>query len=292
MAGTLLLVELWKNFFVIYRMDTDQLLIDREMSHFRHISVFPNLEDITAETTAVLQENIVRGAYGSLEHYLSVHFCLLREDFVRPLREGISEVKAMARRNTKKRVQNVKVYQNVKIHNVKPVRSGILHSISFATSGFNHVSWRDSKRLNYGNLLCLSSDNFKEHVLFAVVEEREPKDLQQGFLVVRFVDENDSELTFQDEDEELSNILSSGTGTNKKTIDFDKTYTMVESGAFFEAYRFVLAKLKRINDLPLERYLIHCCTDMKPPAYLNEETRYNFGSVFPTLSIKILLKGI
>lgn len=51
------------------------------------------------------------------------------------------------------------------------------------------VLWENSKRLIYGSLLCLSCDNF-ETFLFATVSDRDPKQLQKGFIQVKFNDES------------------------------------------------------------------------------------------------------
>jgi len=54
------------------------------------MSIFPDITlDIHSTEKPFLRENIVRGEYEDAEHYLDVQFRLLREDFIRPLRNGI-----------------------------------------------------------------------------------------------------------------------------------------------------------------------------------------------------------
>lgn len=55
---------------------------------------------------------------------------------------------------------------------------GLTHMISFDVSRMKRVRWENSKRLNYGSLLCLSNDNF-ETFLLATVESREEQRLKQ-----------------------------------------------------------------------------------------------------------------
>jgi len=59
---------------------------------FRQMSIFPDIRsDIHATGEPFLRRNIVKGGYDDAEHYLDVQFRLLREDFIRPLRNGIHE---------------------------------------------------------------------------------------------------------------------------------------------------------------------------------------------------------
>ena len=66
---------------------------------------------------------VVSGGFANTDDYLDVQFRLLREDFVQPLREGIKEYQeAMFNMKTsRKRIQNVRIYQNVRI--VAPIAS-------------------------------------------------------------------------------------------------------------------------------------------------------------------------
>ncbi|XP_052131340.1 NFX1-type zinc finger-containing protein 1-like [Frankliniella occidentalis] len=74
-----------------------------------------------------LRRNVVVGPYNDVEHYLDVQFRLLREDFVRPLRDGIKEYEkklleaAAAPKKAKGhiRVNNVRIYEKVKVLGVK-----------------------------------------------------------------------------------------------------------------------------------------------------------------------------
>lgn len=57
------------------------------------------------------------GAFKDAHHYLDVHFRLLREDFLRPLRNGIRAVKDTDRNNI--RLNNMDVrYQSITVRNM------------------------------------------------------------------------------------------------------------------------------------------------------------------------------
>jgi hypothetical protein len=61
-------------------------------NNFRDISIYPSPEEVLSAKPSFLRPNIVDGPYLDVEHYLDVQFRLLREDFVRPLREGVQDI--------------------------------------------------------------------------------------------------------------------------------------------------------------------------------------------------------
>ena len=58
---------------------------------FRDIPVIPTVEEIVTNDDVFLRTNKTSGAYSDANHYLDVQFRLLREDFVQPLRNGVSD---------------------------------------------------------------------------------------------------------------------------------------------------------------------------------------------------------
>ena len=147
----------------------------KSSNSFRQLSVIPTHWDIIAsqidDEEPFLRKNKIKGPYYNEEHYLDVQFRLLREDFLRPLRDGIKQVMAMPSHSTDESLQDVRIYENVKI--LKPVctSSGVRYSVRFDISEFTRVQWENSKRLVFGSLLCLSKDNFRSFV-FATVADR------------------------------------------------------------------------------------------------------------------------
>jgi hypothetical protein len=59
---------------------------------FRQLSVIPTIQDVHPQGAVFLRRNKIDGKYDNAEHYLDVQFRLLREDFVRPLRDGIQQL--------------------------------------------------------------------------------------------------------------------------------------------------------------------------------------------------------
>jgi hypothetical protein len=60
---------------------------------FAQMNIVPKLEDIVCNQEPFLRKNITNGAYKNVDHYLDVQFRLLREDFLRPLRIGVMEIR-------------------------------------------------------------------------------------------------------------------------------------------------------------------------------------------------------
>ena len=77
---------------------------------------------------------------------------------------------------------------------------------------------RWNKRFIYGSLVCFSSDEFRDDLVFAVVKDRDETKIVKGIIGMKF--------------------------ENPDAVDYDAKYIMVESPAFFEAYRHVLEAIQ------------------------------------------------
>ena len=125
-----------------------------------------------------LRRNKTDGSYNDAEHYLDVQFRLLREDFVRPLREGIA--KLLERIGSAKigAFQDIRVYKDVRLLYPVCTTDGLRYRIKFDNTRLRNVRWENSKRLIFGSLMCLSKDKFESFV-FATIANRDAKELKQ-----------------------------------------------------------------------------------------------------------------
>ena len=125
-----------------------------------------------------LRRNKTDGSYNDAEHYLDVQFRLLREDFVRPLREGIA--KLLERIGSAKigALQDIRVYKDVRLLYPICTTDGLRYRIKFDNTRLRNVRWENSKRLIFGSLMCLSKDKFESFV-FATIANRDAKELKQ-----------------------------------------------------------------------------------------------------------------
>ena len=215
--------------------------------HLTELSVLPTTDEIHPYAVKpYLRPNITKGGYTDWEHYLDVQFRLMREDFVAPLRDGIKtfELKGAASKN----LSDVRIYEGVSVCNIVCLFTGIGFQIQFDVKKFKRVNWEHSKRLIFGSLLCFSRDNFQT-IYFAKVVKRDPKLLKDGLVTVQF------------EGERVEDVFQ---------IDPNERYVMVESTAYFEAYRHILEGIKRASELHLtdrlqifKKYLVDC--QVTPP---------------------------
>ncbi|KAK3091690.1 hypothetical protein FSP39_021898 [Pinctada imbricata] len=220
---------------------------------FRLLPILPAIKDLQFFERPFLRANKIDGGYDNLNHYLDVQFRLLREDYVRPLREGIADYRRQRAQGVlSKKIQDIRLYEKVQIIRPMCTHRGVLYMIQFDVSKFKGVRWESSRRLLFGSLLCLSFDDF-ETILFATVTNRDIKELSQGLVQVQF--EQDMDISTKD------------------------YYIMAETTAYFEAYRHVLEGLQETpDDMPLQRYIVECKTTQKPPKYLlNGIVTYDFS---------------
>ena len=59
------------------------------------------------------------------------------------------------------------------------------------------------------------------------------------------------------------------------------SFTLLETTSYFEAYRPILQALQNIKDdhLPLEKYLLHCDTNVTLPNYFQSKSQVDFRPI-------------
>lgn len=243
------------------RVDTYTLVQPRAEDHvesYRTMPIYPTYNEVHLDERPFLRPNIISGKYDSTAVYLDTHFRLLREDFVRPLREGILELlQSFEDQGLRKRkFDDIRIYFDTRI--ITPVCSstGIVYKVQFDTKPLKFVRWQNSKRLLYGSLVCMSKDNF-ETFLFATVSNREQEDLCRGIVQLSFNEQSQQLLT---------------------DVQPSDSFLMVETTAYFEAYRHVLEGLQEVQeeDVPFQRNIVECDSDVREPRYLLMGGRYDF----------------
>ncbi|TKS70677.1 Zinc finger-containing protein 1 [Collichthys lucidus] len=239
---------------------------EEEQQDFRTIPIYPTPEEFHHDYRPFLRPNLITQRYTNTHLYLDTHFRLLREDFVRPLREGVQQLlwnqMDMGRTDNplkKKRFDDIRIYFDTQLVAPKCTHTGLAYLVQFDIQPLKFVRWQNSKRLIYGSLVCLSCDNF-ESFLFATVSDRDPKYLQKGQVQITFTEESRFKLA---------------------RIEKNQLFMMIETTAYFEAYRYVLDGLQeqQEDELPFQRYIVECNTDVQPPAYLQRRDTYDLSSV-------------
>ena len=226
--------------------------------NFREVSVIPEGADLLCSRPFV-RENLTDRKFKDLDHYLDVQFRLLREDFVMPLRDGIKQLRkesnplepsSASSSTTTRRANDVSVYHDVTVLHPVCSSKGRVYRVRFNRSHptVKNVKWERSKRLKFGSLVCLSLDEFNSFV-FATVENRDADGLSVGELEVRFENVETAEIN--------------------RFVQGKERFVMIESPAYFVAYRHVLEALKEIkaDEFPFQRHIVECCPDVGPPEY-------------------------
>ena len=219
---------------------------------FRELPLLPETAEIKGHVQPFLRKNKVDGEYDDADHYLDTQFRLLREDCISPLRDGITEyINIITSKHPTVRRQrgSLRIYDSVKVFTHDVGTNGFCFKVRVGfSSHMRGINWKVSKRLIFGSLLCFSSDNF-ETMYFATVVNKD--DMLKGILVVQFCN------------------------TELATMDLlGKEFKMVESPAYYEAYIHVLRSLQSIvnTELPFERYIVHCDSEVHLPTYLSGQT--------------------
>ena len=232
------------------------------------MSVVPTYEDVVSESPLYLRPNIIKGFFPDLETYLDVHFRLLLEDFMTPLRQGFAQV----RRGETKRIPSVRIYEKVRfdsslvnLRNVIPERTSSWKCCWIRFEPLPYVHWAISKRLIHGSLVCLwdPSSQGPDGFIVATVAMSKPEYLANGRLVVALATENLPQ-------------------------DFlRREYLMIESVVFYEPYRAVLEALQAFNydNFPFLSYILGFETQSYQPDYLKNCQRYFVDTLNSTSTV-------
>uniref|UniRef100_A0A8V1A0C1 Zinc finger NFX1-type containing 1 n=1 Tax=Gallus gallus TaxID=9031 RepID=A0A8V1A0C1_CHICK len=232
---------------------------DGQEETYRTMTIYPTYDELHHDVKPFLRPNIVSGRYESTNIYLDTHFRLLREDFIKPLREGILDLLQSFEDKSlrKKKFDDIRIYFDTRIITPLCSPSGVVYKVQFDIKPLKFVRWQNSRRLLYGSLVCMSRDHF-ETCLFATVSERDNAELANGIVQLSFNAQSRALLA---------------------EVQPSDSFLMVETTAYFEAYRHVLEGLQEIQeeDIPFQKYIVECDVQLKEPAYLKMDTKYNFA---------------
>ncbi|XP_069193979.1 NFX1-type zinc finger-containing protein 1 [Procambarus clarkii] len=213
---------------------------------FRELSILPTAQDLNDTEKPFLRRNIVEGKYLDVNHYLDVQFRLLKEDFVRPLREGINAYKGKSLSQNR----DIWIYKDVRIVGSEMMNFEMIFYIQLNLPQMFKIE--SSKRLLFGNLLCFSRDNFC-NLIFGSVFDRKPEKLKNGIIGVKFE----------------SNIGGVS----------DSVFVMAESRSYFVAYKHVLNALQDITEdsFPMEYFIVNVHSYMVTPSYVSQRSVYDLN---------------
>lgn len=225
------------------REKTEKLEILMEPpDNFREIGIYPNTLDILCDHDPFIRKNIIEGKYvAGVEQYLDIQYRLMREDFMRSLRNAITQYRLIKNKEKeltakKFRIDDVNIYQNVEITGSEMQHNDPVHNCRFDITPFKNFRWQVNafviflcdiflivflfvqynKRLMSGSLVCFSSDDFETFFFATVAGLRDPIKLTKGEFKIKL----EIESAAMPEITSLTN------------------YVMVESHVYFEVYCF------------------------------------------------------
>ena len=136
------------------------MFTDKPPDDIANLNVVPTHQDIFRSSQVFLRPNFIRRTYPDLETYRDVHFRLLMEDFMQPLREGMT--KLINGKIEPKSIPELRVYEKTVLtffnnSHFVPVRetSWQFYLVQFQKLSMNTEDWIVSRRLIHGSLVCL-----------------------------------------------------------------------------------------------------------------------------------------
>ena len=235
------------------------------------ISMLPSVKELLDRMYVINPKPlIIEGEYQDTQSFLRIHYNLLREDMVRPLRYAIQEYTQGDKREARR---SLYIYNEVRFLSPEcDQNQGLMYRLQFNVSGVsnvNRIKWDRCERLKFGTLLCIVEEHdgraeFRD-VLWAIVADRNARSLQREMVIcVKFP------CGYQ------------------PRVNFSQNYFMLESrDVYFESYCHTLSVLDSMREIPFTRVLLGQSLECAPPKYLTQKTLYNLSSIFPDNSAPV-----
>ncbi|XP_072555648.1 NFX1-type zinc finger-containing protein 1-like isoform X2 [Paramormyrops kingsleyae] len=244
---------------------------DSDVGNWRSMSILPTCKEVT-----MTQSSSVSGKFKDSKTYLDSLFHLLRESFVKPLRDRITRLLKYDKKGCcQGRVDSSlcsHVYFDVHIASPIYTSKGIMYKVRFDPKNLQLVNLESSKELMYGTLLCFSKDGF-DTIIFATICSQAMNELTQGILTLCFPEESRAGMV------------------DITPLD---VFTMVDATVVFEDYRPLLESLQEVEEqiLPMQKYIVSCETDISTPKYLlNHLQHYSLQALISDSPVKGEVSG-
>ncbi len=203
--------------------------------------VEPRPPDLVAESGSVfIRPNKLVGAYYSSDEYKDIHFRLLMEDVLRPLRQDIRILKQ--RKLLDNHYRNIRIVAGNSLEKSDfEVRSCKTLLVPILENRLEEIDWDDRKILLNGSLLILSPDNFRTIKCAKVIDIGNNQ--RDDDVILRL---------------KVNFLLD---GPTWKITDRDR-FQMIESKAFFLPYEHTLNFLQSVDldTFPMKKYIVDAVT--------------------------------
>ena len=144
---------------IVHRLKLIHLMLTNQPpDDIANWNVVPTHQDMLRSGQVFLRPNFIRRPYPDLETYRDVHFRLLMEDFMQPLREGMT--KLVNGKIEPKSIPELRVYEKVVLRffynpHCVPARKTSWQFYNVQFQKLPMEDWSTSRRLIHGSLVCL-----------------------------------------------------------------------------------------------------------------------------------------
>ena len=223
------------------------------LSNFRNVALIS--ESALNSSSVDLQKNIVKGSYGTIENYLKIHFDLLWEDFLTPLRDGLNKLSGMAPKSSE---YDLYSYGKVEFSELKTNYDKVTATFQLTDADFDVEA---SRRLMSGSLVVIVDDKMSLYI--GTVADKTSKSV---------------EIDFQKSDDFLK-ILSLARGNKASHL------RLYESSVYFEAYCHILSCLQVTTDIPFSDNLIEGASLVVTPSFFDKKLEIDISVLFDKKTI-------
>ncbi|KAK3589513.1 hypothetical protein CHS0354_041634 [Potamilus streckersoni] len=221
-----------------------------------HVKIIPTSSEIMDNRRILFPSHDLRKPFKNTQEYLDRMFRLFREDFVRPLKRGLSDYIEHIKTKTEGKFvhSDVILYPDVRLVESRcSCNDGVVWDAQLEARNRNRRHFKFSNALRRGSLICLFPAGSTDFY-FATVTDKSMEKFRNGIIGIQFID-----VSFE--------IQFKLTGMS---------LTMVESKSFYTAYSFSLKCLQKLAEqcsqetfcMPFEEYFVHLKTKIKYPRYL------------------------
>lgn len=212
------------------------------VSDWKSLNNIPTVEELSGDPLELVEHVkpvILNKGYQSTCEYLDVYYRLLRVETFAAIQKGIKDYK---RGELDERDMNV--YSMVTVVDINLTNSSLLVYLQFSSKN-SGISWKTSRKLMYGNLLCISINGEFSDSIWVTVADRDEEVLEKhsvvGVELISFSNENKN-----------AKIMKSLLYHSGKMV-------MVESPTYFKSFQYILESLKesQIEDFHLMKEIVH-----------------------------------
>ena len=238
-----------------------------DLSNWKVLTEIPSVKEMLGdplERVSYLRPISLKSGYKDGDDYLNVYYRLLRAECFSAVQKGIVDFR-------RKRLdpRDMDIYDKVAVVDIDIDHTTILLSLQFRP--YRLVNWSRSKKLMFGNLLCLTVEGDFSDPIWLTVSERDETILQKRNVIGTEL------ISFHNSDTNSARII-------QKMLLNSGRMIMAESPTYFKSFQHVLSSLKdfQLEDFHLYREIVHGVhseSDHENTSDLNEHVTRLFDKI-------------